>query len=98
VLFFPLHFFKVFIIGPFVLCGGLFGFLKLLPMFKKKKKFNPKKVQFLFLAPRDVSSNPWCEIMEKMLKGKGAGEERGQRQMASLFKGLNSCLIFFFYF
>lgn len=61
--------------------------------------FNPKKFQLLFLGPRDVSSNPWCEIMEKTLKGKGGGGgERGQIQMASLSKGLNLNLIFFFYF
>jgi hypothetical protein len=66
----------MFILGPFVLCGGLFGFLKLLPMYSWFL-FNPKKFELFFLAPRDVSSNPWCETMEK--------GGRGQRQMARLF-------------
>jgi hypothetical protein len=39
----------MFILGPFVLCGGLFGFLKLLPMYSWFL-FNPKKFKLFFLA------------------------------------------------
>jgi len=77
VLFFPLHFFKVFILGPFVLCGGLFGFLKLLPMYSCFL-FNPKNLNSFSLPVEMFNLNSWCETMEKMLKGKRGAKTNGK--------------------
>jgi len=88
VLFFPLHFFKVFIIGPFVLCGGLFGFLKLLPMFKKKKKLTQKKFNSFSLLQEMWVQTLGVKLWKKCWREKGRGKKGGKGKWQAFLRAL----------